>query len=248
MRFENKVVLVTGGGRGIGKTICLAFAKEGAKMIVNDKDESCQATADEIIRLGKDAIPARGDVSLAKDVQRIVDLGIGKYKKIDILVNNAGIEIHDVKTPMDTTEEIWDKIMDTNLKGYFLCSKYVAPHMIENGGGAIVNISSLDGLFGFSNAHLAYNTSNAGRNMLTKVMAIHLGRHNIRVNAICPTSTADTGIYKVTPEKEAKYKAEIPMGRSAKKEEVASLALFLASDECPYLNGALIVLDGGQTS
>jgi len=108
-------------------------------------------------------------------VQRIVDLGIGRYKKIDVLMNNAGIEIHDVKTPMDTTEEIWDQIMNTNLKGYFLCSKYVAPHTIEYGSGAIVNISSLDGLFGFSNAHLAYNTSNAGRNMLTKVMEIHLG-------------------------------------------------------------------------
>jgi NAD(P)-dependent dehydrogenase (short-subunit alcohol dehydrogenase family) len=248
MRFDNKVVLVTGGGRGIGRTICLAFAREGAKVIVNDKDDSCQDTVNEIKKMGMEAISARGDISSTKDVQGVVDAGIGRYKKIDVLVNNAGIEIHDVKTPMDTTEEIWDKIMDTNLKGYFLCSKYVAPHMIKNGGGAIVNISSLDGLFGFSNAHLAYNTSQAGRNMLTKVMAIHLGRHNIRVNAICPTSTADTGIYKMTPEKEAKYLAEIPMGRAAKKDEVASLALYLASDECPYLNGALIVLDGGQTA
>jgi 3-oxoacyl-[acyl-carrier protein] reductase len=181
-------------------------------------------------------------------VQDAVDKTIRQYGKIDVLVNNAGVELHGIKTPMDTTEEQWDFHMNHNLKNYFLCSKFVAPHMIKNGGGSIVNIASLDGLFGWSNEHIAYNTSQAGRTMLTKVMARNLGRYNIRVNAICPTSVADTGIYAVTPQKEEMAKAQIPLGRVARKEEVAKLAAFLASDEVPYLNGALIVLDGGQSA
>jgi len=120
--------------------------------------------------------------------------------------------------------------------------------MIKNGGGNIVNIASLDGLYGWSNEHAAYNTSQAGRTMLTKVMARNLGRQGVRVNAICPTSVSDTGIYAVTLEKEAAAKDQIPLGRVARKEEVARLAAFLASDEVPYLNGAIVVLDGGQSA
>jgi NAD(P)-dependent dehydrogenase (short-subunit alcohol dehydrogenase family) len=246
MRLEGKVASITWSGRGIGQSIAELFANEGAKVVVYDKDDSCEETVKAIWQSGREAISAKADVTPADEVQRAVNTAIEKYGRIDILVNNAGVEIHDVKTPMDASEEVWDQIIDTNLKGYYPTAKYIAPIMFKNGGGVIVNISSVDGIFGFSDAHLAYNTSNAGRNMLTKVMAYHLGRKNIRVNAICPTSTADTQIYKKTPEKEAKYKAEIPLGRTAKREEVASLALFLASDECPYLNGAIITLDGGQ--
>jgi NAD(P)-dependent dehydrogenase (short-subunit alcohol dehydrogenase family) len=120
--------------------------------------------------------------------------------------------------------------------------------MKQSGGGTIVIQSSVDGLFGFRNTHLSYNTSMAGRNMLTKVLARQLGPYNIRVNAVCPTSVRDTGIYAVTPDKEAKVKQENPMSRVAEKDEVAQLTLFLATNEVPYLTGVLIALDGGLTA
>jgi len=247
MKLNGKVVLITGAGRGIGQSIAILFAQEGAKVAVNDKDDSSEQTVKTIKTAGNEAIVVKADVSKAVEVQRMVNNVIDKYGKIDVLVNNAGIELHAVKTLMDTSEEQWDHTLDTNLKGYFLVSKYVAPHMIKNGGGIIINISSVDGLYAFCNSHISYNTSQAGRNMLTKVMARQLGPHNIRVNAICPTSTYDTGLYQITPEKEVKMKAENPLGRSANKEEVAKLALFLASNEVPYMNGELMVLDGGHT-
>jgi len=248
MKLENKVALVTGAGHGIGKVIAITFAEEGAKVVAVDKEKTCEKTVEEIRQAGHEGMAFVADVSISGQVQDAISKAVQRYGKIDVLVNNAGVELHGIKTPTDTSEEQWDYHMNNNLKSYFLCSKYAVPHMIKGGGGAIVNISSLDGLFGFSNEHLAYNTSNAGRNMLTRVMARSLGRHNIRVNAICPTAVTDTGIYAVTPEKEARARAEIPLGRVAKKEEVARLAVFLASDEVPYINGALIVLDGGQTA
>jgi 3-oxoacyl-[acyl-carrier protein] reductase len=248
VRLEGKVALITGAGKGIGRTTAITFANEGGKVVVVDKDKTCEDTAEEIAKSGHESLALVCDVSISKQVQDMVAATVSKFGRIDVLVNNAGVELHGIKTPMETTEEQWDYHMNNNLKNYFLCSKYVVPHMIKNGGGSIVNITSLDGLFGWSNEHISYNTSKAAQNMLTKVMARNLGKYNVRVNAICPTSVADTGIYAVTPEKEAKAKAEIPMGRVAKKEEVAKLAAFLASDEVPYLSGSLIVLDGGQSA
>lgn len=248
MKLKDKVALITGSGRGVGKSIAILFAKEGAKVVVNDIDDNCEETVKIIREAGNEAIAVKANVSKAEDVQRMVKTAIDKYHKIDILVNNAGIEIHDSKTVLETSEEQWNYTMNNNLKSYFLCSKYVVPHMIENEEGVIVNISSVDGLFGFLNTSIAYNTSMAGRNMMTKVMARNLGRYNIRVNAICPTSIKDTGIYKVTPEKEARVKQENPLARVAEKKEVARLTLFLAANEVPYLNGALIVLDGALTA
>ncbi len=248
MQLDGKVAFITGAAGGIGKTIAVTFAKAGAKVVLVDKNKECEAVAAEIARDGHQSLAYVADLSVSRQVQDAVAAALAKFGRIDVLVNNAGVELHGIKTPMETTEEQWDYHMNNNLKNYFLCSKYVLPQMIKNGGGSIVNITSLDGIFGWSNEHVSYNTSKAAQNMLTKVMARNLGKHNVRVNAICPTSVADTGIYAVTPEKEARAKAEIPMGRVAKKEEVARLAAFLASDEVPYLTGALIVLDGGQST
>lgn len=248
MKLKGKVALITGSGRSIGRTIALLFAKEGSKVAVNDRDDSCEDTVQAIRAAGGEAIAVKADVSQSADVQRIVKTVIDKYGNIDVLVNNVGIEIHGIKTLEETTEEVWDTHMNNNLKSYFLCSKYVVPYMKQAGGGAIVNIGSVDGIFGFANTHTSYNTSMAGRNMLTKVMARNLGKYNISVNAICPGSVKDTGIYAVTPEKEARVKERSVLGRVATKDEVAKIALFLAAKEVPYLNGELICLDGGNTA
>ena len=220
-------------------------ADEGAHVVVNDKDDSCEETARIIRKAGNHAMAVRADVSKSEQVQQMVATIIDKLGKIDVLVNNAGIELHEVKTLLQTTEEQWDYTISTNLKSYFLCSKFVVPHMIKNGEGVIINMSSVDGIIGFSNKHISYCTSMAGRNMLTKVMARNLGKHNILVNAICPISVRDTGIYKVTPEKEERMRVRSPLSRVAEKEEVAKIALFLATKEVPYLHGDLILLDGG---
>src|SRR5579875_1942718 len=162
-KLENKVALITGAGRSIGREIAFTFAKEGASVAVNDIDSSAENTAAQIAQEGHNAAHFVYDVSNSKEIEKMVRAVTEKFGRIDILVNNAGIEIHKSKMLWETTEEIWDRTMDTNLKSYFLCCKFVAPLMMRQGSGIIVNISSLDGLYSSSNGNLVYNTSMSGR-------------------------------------------------------------------------------------
>ncbi len=243
MRFKNRVVLVTGSSRGIGEATAIAFAKEGAKIVINHNES--ENAADEVLKsiqkLGTDAIVVKCDVSDENGVKNMVDETIKKFGRIDVLVNNAGI-VFDVPFEESTVEN-WKRTLEVNLIGTFLTTKYIAPHMAKN-GGAIVNISSSNGIDSFSPDCMDYDASKAGIIILTRDLAKQLAP-KIRVNSIAP-GWVDTQMNKDLPEDFVKEENEkIYLKRFAKPEEIAKAILFLASDDASYITGTTLKIDGG---
>lgn len=245
MKLGNKISLVTGAGQGIGKAIALAFAGEGSSVIVNDiASEAARSVVHEIVDRGGKAIPIRADVSQRDEVSGMIKEIIGNLGKIDILVNNAGVQ---TETPfLDLSEEEWDKIINVNLKGTFLCSQLVAREMVKQGGGKIINISSVHQFLPRRNiAH--YAASKGGIMMLTKVMALELAKDKINVNCIAP-GAIDTAMNKAVLKQSQKLdelNSKIPQGRIAEPEEVGKVAVYLASNDADYITGSTIYVDGG---
>lgn len=252
-RLEGKVGLITGGGSGIGRATALLFAKEGAKVSVVDIDSKEGAKTVRMIKdASGEAIFLQADVSEAVDAQSMIGKTVEKYGKLDILFNNAGIVKFGSITEM--SEEEWNKIMDINLKGVFLGTKYAIPQMIKQGGGVIINTASECAISGFPTMS-AYSASKAGVYIFTKVAAIELVRYNIRVNSVSPAriyTPMHESIWKELPREEAerqrkKLDQSIPLGRMGTPEEVANAVLFLASDEASFITGADLPVDGGTT-
>jgi len=244
MILKNKVALITGSSRGIGKAIAILFAKNGAKIIVNYISEVGRAkeTVEEIKKLGSDALAIKCDVSNESEVKEMIEKTINKFERIDILVNNAGI-VFDVPL-FEKTLEQWRKTIDTNLIGVFLCSKYASQHMKKNNSGTIINISSSNGLNTTSPESADYDASKAAVINLTKSLAEELSP-NIRVNAIAP-GWVDTEMNKDLPKNFIKEEKEKTfMKRFAKPEEIANVALFLASDDSSFMTGSNVLVDGG---
>ena len=247
--LRDRVVLVTGAGSGIGRAIATLFAGESAKVGVVDVSEGDgKSTAELVKRNGGDAIFVQGDVSKSGSVKRMVEVTVEKYGKLNVLVNNAGVE--STGSVVEMTEENWDKVIDINLKGTFLCSKYCTPRIIESGGGAIINIASVLGLIG-SRGEAAYCASKGGIISLTRAMALDFASQNVRVNCICPGSVL-TPTFKRVMTASGDYDAtfarnleKIPLRRVADPEEIAQAALFLASEKSSYMTGAALVMDGG---
>jgi len=245
MKLENKIGLVTGAGQGIGRAIALAFAGEGSTVIVNDiNPETALSTAREIMAQGGTALPITADVSIRDDVSNMVEEIITNLGRIDILVNNAGVQ---TETPfMDLSEEEWDSIINVNLKGTFLCSQLVAREMAKQGGGKIINISSVHQVLPRRNiAH--YAASKGGVAMLTKVMALELASYKINVTCIAPGAIAtamNTSVLN-SPQELAEINSKIPWRRMAEPEEVAQAAVYLASNDADYITGSTIYVDGG---
>jgi len=241
MRFQDKVVLITGASRGIGRATAILFAKEGAKVVINYK--SNQREAEKVLEIvGKDnGIIAQADVSNEKEVKRLVDETVKQFGKIDILVNNAGI-VFDIPL-MEKTVEQWEQTLRTNLIGAFLCSKYVVLYMKQQKSGAIVNVSSTNAFDGYPES-IDYDASKAGMIMLTKDFAKELAPY-ARVNAIAP-GWVDTDINKDLPADFVKSEQKrILLKRFAKPEEIAKVILFLASDDASFVNGSVLTIDGG---
>lgn len=250
MDLLGKVAVVTGGDSGIGRAICELFAEEGARVVIADLSEG-NDTASSISRRGGTAISVRTDVRSPDDVGHLVETTIAKFGGIDILVNNAGIEL--LKPMVETSEVEWDKVLDTNLKGVFLVSKYAVPEIIKRDGGAIVNIASQLGLVGLENFS-AYCASKGGVVLLTKAMALELAQHKIRVNCICPgpiqTSMLERELLTESDPQSARkmWASRQPVGRLGRPEEVAHAALFLASSRrSSFITGHALVVDGGYT-
>ena len=245
MRLADKVALVTGSGSGIGRAIAERFAREGARVIVNDLHrDRAEETVQRIAAAGGEALAIQADVTQSGAVKAMVEQGIAAFGQIDILVNNAGASQGDDILTFD--EATWDWNLAVVLKGAYLCSRAVLPRMIERRSGAIVNISSVNGIAGLGEE--AYSAAKAGMNVLTKNMAVKYGRFGIRVNAICP-GTIRTPIWGPRLEKDPlifeKLAKWYPLGRVGEPEDIANAALFLASDEASWITGTVLIVDGG---
>ncbi len=246
MKLANKVAVVTGGSRGIGRAICLAFAREGADVLVGYNTSAAEAklVQEEVRNAGRQALIGQVDVSNREQVEQLVATAANRFGRIDILVNVAGITLRSAMEEL--SEEDWDRVIDINLKGTFLCSQASARLMIERRGGSIINIGSVSGVA----AHFgrgAYGPSKAAVAMLSKVMAVEWAAHNIRVNTIHPgtTETDMTAYSYPSPELRAKREATIPLNRFVQPEEIAGAAVFLASDDAAAITGHSLVVDGG---
>jgi len=244
MRLQNKVALITGAGNGIGKQTALTFSREGAKVVVADINEDAgRKVVDEILQSGGSATFEMVNVAETKDVVRMVENSVRTYGKIDILVNNAGIVADARLVKMDL--EQWQRVIDINLKGVFLCGQAVAKVMETNeSGGVILNASSVVGLYGnFGQSN--YVAAKAGVIGMTKTWARELGKKGIRVNAVAPGFIA-TDILQSIPEKVINMMVEkTPLGRMGKPQDIANAYLFLATDEASFITGAVLSVDGG---
>lgn len=250
-RLEGKVSIITGAARGIGKAIAELFAEKGAKVIIADMDLLGDEVAQEIEKKNCNAFFVQADVSKDSDVKNLIQETLKECGKIDVLVNNAGIS-GGLDNGLDVEEDAWKKVIDTNLNGTYLCTKYAAREMIKNGGGAIVNMSSMLGIIG-SPFSTAYHASKGAIRSYSKAMAIVLAPHRVRVNSIHPGYIDTELVAKILEEigdPDARKGAETlhPLGRFGKPEEVAYAVLFLASDESSFVTGSELVVDGGYTA
>jgi NAD(P)-dependent dehydrogenase (short-subunit alcohol dehydrogenase family) len=246
--LKNKVALVTGGRRGIGRAVALAFARRGADVAVSDAvvdDGMLEETAEEIRAFGSRSLSLRADVSLRSDVENMTQLALQEFGKIDILANCAGVWIPG-ETLIECSDENWDKVMDTNLKGTYLCCQAVGRSMIVRREGCILNMSSQVGLTP-GIAVGAYSISKAGIIMLTRQLALELAPFNIRVNALAPgiVKTDFNAAFWKEPEAERRSSAMVPLGRLAVPEDIAEAALFLASAGSGYVTGEVLRINGG---
>ncbi|MFL5031358.1 MAG: SDR family oxidoreductase [Xanthobacteraceae bacterium] len=247
--FAGKVAFVTGGANGIGRATALAFAREGADVVVADvSEQGNQETARMIEELGGRALAVRCDVTRTEDVKAALHKGVEAFGHLDFAFNNAGSE-QAITATADLREEEWDRIVRVNLRSVFLCMKYEIPLMLKQGGGAIVNTSSGAGVKGIA-GQAAYCAAKFGIVGLTKAAALDYAKSNIRVNVVCP-GIVDTPMMDRfsggTPDGRERVIAQEPVGRMGKPEEIAAAVVWLASDAAAFVVGHAMVIDGGQT-
>lgn len=245
-RLEGKAAVVTGGGRGIGRAVCLAFAKEGADVVVNyaSQEKPAQEVVELIGKMGRKGVAIKGNVALKSDAEKIINTCVDHFGKIDILVNNAGVSKPNMLYKM--SEEQWNEVIDIQLKGPFLCTQIASKYMMERKFGRIINVTSSAGLWG-TKGQINYSAAKGGVVALTKSAARELAGHGITVNVIQPgyVSTEMFDRVKADPKLMEIYTGRILLGRFAEPEEVAPTFVFLASDEASYITGQLICVDGG---
>lgn len=244
MRLLDKVAIITGSGRGIGRTMAEMFAAEGAKVVVADIDgESARRAAEEIAEMGKKTLALPVDIAVPEQVDAMIQQTLERFGRLDVLVNNAGIGHN--KPFLETSLEKWEEQLRVNLTGTFLCAQAAARVMVEQGSGRIVNVGSISGQRG-AQGRAAYGAAKAGIIQLTRVMAVELADRGVCVNAISP-GPVDTEQSRGTHTEETRraYRERMPIGRYGERREVAAAALFLASEEAGFVVGHILNVDGG---
>jgi len=244
MKLKGKVVFVTGFGSGLGRAIAVLFAQEGAGVAGTSTTEAKgRDTAAMIEKTGNQALFRAGDVSNSAQMKALIDEAVKQFGGLDIVVNSAGVRTNGSIT--EITEEQWDRTISVNLKGVFVISRLAIPEMIKRGGGVILNIGARSGMAGQA-GRAAYCASKGGMITLTEAMAMDHARDKIRVNCICPGPTRTPMVDTSTPEKLARYKTRVPVGRIGEPEDIAQAALYLASDEASMVTAAILPVDGGM--
>ena len=249
MRLKDKVSVITGAGGGMGRVAALRFAAEGSRVVVADNQAAAaEETVRQVRAVGGEAVPVTVDISKEADAKAMIDMAIRKYGRLDVLYNNAGIMPETDHSVVDTPVEAWDAVMAVNVRGVYLACKYAIPHMVERHSGSIINISSFVALLGCSVPQDAYTASKGAVLALTRSLAVQFAPQGVRTNAILP-GPVETPLLMDWLVKDEKAKqlrlARSPTGRFGKPDEVISLAVYLASDESAWTNGASLVIDGG---
>ena len=249
MRLSDKVAVITGAGSGMGRTAALMFAAEGAKVVVAEYDEAAGAgTVDQVKAAGGDAVFVKTDISSETDAAAMVAAAMDRYGRLDVLYNNAGVMPEPDHSVIDTEVAVWDHVMAVNVRGVFLGCKYAIPRMLERGSGSVINISSFVALLGCSVPQDAYTASKGAVLSLTRSLAVQFGPQGVRSNAICPGPIETPMLMDWLLKDEAAKNLRLarnPTGRFGKPEEIVSVAIYLASDESRWTNGAHFVIDGG---
>jgi NAD(P)-dependent dehydrogenase (short-subunit alcohol dehydrogenase family) len=243
-RLEGKVAVVTGGASGIGREAARRFAEEGAKVCVVDlADEPGREAATEV-----DGLYVHADVTSPDDVGRMYREAAGRFGGLDVLFNNAGISPPDDDSILETEEEAWDRVQNVNLKSVYLCCKHGIPHLLERGGGSVINTASFVAVMGAATSQISYTASKGGVLAMSRELGVQFARQNVRVNALCPgpvNTPLLQELFAKDPEKARRRLVHLPMGRFAEATEIANAALFLASDESSYITASTFLVDGG---
>jgi NAD(P)-dependent dehydrogenase (short-subunit alcohol dehydrogenase family) len=247
-RLDNKVVVITGSASGIGREAALLFSEEGAKLCIADvAEKDGEQTASEC----KDAFFQKVDVADPQSVQDMYRATAERYGGIDVLYNNAGIMPADDASVLDTEPDAWQRVQDVNTKGVYLCCKYGIPHLLERGGGSVINVASFVALVGAATSQISYTASKGAVLAMSRELSVEFARRGVRVNALCPGPVETPLLMRLfdeTPGALERRLVHVPMGRLAQAREIAQGALFLASDESSYVNGATFLVDGGLTA
>jgi NAD(P)-dependent dehydrogenase (short-subunit alcohol dehydrogenase family) len=247
-RLDGKVCVITGAGGGMGREAALLFCNEGARVCAADVDGDAAAqTASD----AGDAFAFTVDVADEANVRAMYEETKGRYGGIDVLYNNAGISPADDASILETDSEAWQRVQDVNTKGVYLCCKHGIPQLLERGGGSVINVASFVALVGAATSQISYTASKGAVLSLSRELAVQFARQGVRVNALCPGPVETPLLLRIFGDDPAAYdrrRVHLPMGRLAKPREIVNAALFLASDESSYVNGATFVVDGGLTA
>ena len=247
-RLDGKVCVITGAAGGMGRDAVLLFGSEGAKVCVADVDgEAAERVADS----AGDAFAVQVDVADESSVQAMYAETVGRYGGIDVLYNNAGISPADDGSILETELDAWERVQAVNTRGVFLCCKHGIPHLLERGGGSVINVASFVALVGAATSQISYTASKGAVLAFSRELAVQFARQGVRVNALCPGPVETPLLLRIFGDDPAAFerrRIHLPMGRLAKPREIVNAALFLASDESSYVNGATFVVDGGITA
>ncbi len=248
-RLEGKVCVITGAGGGMGREAAIVFTGEGAKVCVADVDE---ALAEETVALcSGEAFAVRANVADEGEVERMYAETAERFGGVDVLYNNAGISPGDDASVLETSVEAWQRVQDVNTKGVFLCCKHGIPHLLERGGGSVINVASFVAILGAATSQISYTASKGAVLSMSRELAVQFARQGVRVNALCPGPVETPlllAIFGDDPAAFARRQVHWPTGRLGKPREIVDAALFLASDEASFVNGAAFVVDGGLSA